>query len=98
VNYIGDIHPYVDDGHAGMQYCQTHFLDNATQVAPAKSIVASKLFRYAYKFVRFGMHNEAGVLNSFGMPPLDTVYSDQDLYSFYQLKPHHIEKIEKFFG
>lgn len=98
INYIGDIHPYVDDGNAGMQYCQVHFLDNKKQVASASSVVNSKLWRYAYKFVRFGMHNEAGVLNSFGVPPLDRVYTDQDLYQFYGLSQHQIEKIEKIFG
>jgi hypothetical protein len=97
VNYIGDIHPYVDDGNAGMQYCQVHFLDNKKQCRGATSIVKSKLWRFAYKFVRYGMHNEAGVLNSFGIPDLNKIYTDQELYDFYGLTQAEIAMIERSF-
>ena len=94
VNYIGDIRPYVDDGNCGMQYCQVHFLTSASEVDPAKSIVKSKLFKFAYKFVRFGMHNEAGVLNALSRPPLTKVWSDKDLYKFFNLTKEEIEYVE----
>ena len=94
VNYIGDIHPYVDDGNCGMQYCQVHYLNNISEVGPANSVVNSKLFKFAYQFVRFGMHNEAGVLNAFGMPPLTKIWTNKALYKHFDLTQEEIDYIE----
>ena len=94
VNYIGDIHPYVDDGNAGMQYCQVHFLNSINEVKPIESVVKSKLFRFAYRYVRYGMHNEAGILNSFSYPPLTKTYTDQEIYTHFNLTQEEIDYIE----
>jgi hypothetical protein len=94
INYIGDIHPYVDDGNAGMQYCQVHYLEHANQVGPAHSVVKSKLWRYLYRFIRYGMHNEKGPLNSFGIPPLTKVYTDAEIYSYYGLTLEEVDLVE----
>lgn len=94
VNYIGDIKPYVDDGNCGMQYCQVHYLNAVNEVDPARSVVKSKLFKFAYKFVRYGMHNEAGVLNALSKPPLNKIWTDSDLYQYFKLTNEEIDYIE----
>jgi hypothetical protein len=94
INYIGDIKPYVDNGNSGMQYCQVHYLNNIDEVAPAKSIIKSNIFKFAYKFVRYGMHNEAGVLNAFSKPPLSKQWSNTELYEYFNLTQEEIDYIE----
>lgn len=94
VNYIGDIHPYVDSGNAGMQYTQVHYLDSKKECTGAKSLFASKLFRLFFNHVRYGMHNEAGVLNA--LPKLDMIkkWTDEELYKHFNLTQEEIDYVE----
>ena len=93
INYIGDIVPYVDSGDAGFQYCQVHYLDE-NEVSGAKTVFSSKLFKLFYKFVRYGMHNEAGVLNSLPMVDLTKQWEDKELYAYFNLNQEEIDYIE----
>jgi site-specific DNA-methyltransferase (adenine-specific) len=96
INYIGDIVPYIDDGNAGFQYCQVHFLNDKNKVKGAKDLFNSKLFKLFYKFVRYGMHNEAGVLNALPKVDLTKRWSDNDLYAYFNLTDDEIKFVESY--
>lgn len=96
INYIGDIVPYVDNGDAGFQYCQVHFLESEDEVKGAKDLFNSKLFKLFYKFVRYGMHNEAGVLNALPKIDLTRRWSNDDLYHYFNLTDDEIKFVESY--
>jgi hypothetical protein len=94
INYVGAIKPYVDDGNCGAQRCIVQLLINTDEVEPAKSVVKSKLFKFIYQYMRWGMHNEATAVNMLTRPPFTKVWTDAELYAYYGLTQDEIAYVE----
>lgn len=85
INYIGKIHPYIDNGNSGMDYCQVHFLDSVNECNGAMSVMHSKLFKFIFDHVNYSHHNEAGVLNALPKVDLTRSWTDNELYDYFNL-------------
>jgi sulfur carrier protein ThiS len=94
VPYVGPTTPYVDSGKYGMIHSQVYVLTDGETIDGAKSVMASKMYKFLYS-EKMSLHNESGVMNVFVKPDLSRVWTDQELYKFYNLTQDEIDFIEK---
>lgn len=93
VPYVGPTTPYVDDGEYGVLHSQVYFLNNNETCEGAKSVVKSKLYKFLYS-EGMSLHNESGVLNVFAKPDLSKVWTDNELYTHFNLTQEEIDYVE----
>ena len=95
VTYVGNYQCIVDDGNCGAKKAvSVRFLNNNETVESANSFYNSKLINYVMNSNKWTQYLLSQILNNIPHPVLDKVYTDEELYNYFNLTLEECNYIE----
>lgn len=97
ISLSGKYKPYPDSGKIGYtDMCLAYILKKGEKLDSAMSVFDSKLFHFIMDSNKWSGFNNKQVIRTFALPPLDRVYSDQDLFDWFGLTSEEAEFLASY--
>lgn len=86
ISLSGKYEPYLDKGSIGFtDMCLAYIVKKDETVESAYSVINSKLFHFVMACNKWSGFNNKEVIRTFALPNLDKVYTDDEIYDYFNL-------------
>jgi predicted RNA methylase len=97
ISLSGKYQPKSDYGTMGFtDMCLAYIVKDGETVDSAYSVINSKLFHFIMACNKWSGFNNKEVIRNFALPPLDHVYSDEEVYNYFGLTHDEKKFVDEF--
>jgi site-specific DNA-methyltransferase (adenine-specific) len=97
ISLSGKYQPKTDYGTMGFtDMCLAYIVKDSETVDSAYSVINSKLFHFIMACNKWSGFNNKEVIRNFALPPLDHVYSDDEVYNYFGLTDDEKKFVDDF--